>query len=420
MGNQLEKAPELQWLKSGSIHATPEGIDTEDKEYKRTMCSIRLLDYVLKNDYLTFVAAQPMNQRLSEDSFKEIREFVTSVLRTHDDKEAMKAYLIINDLGKIDDFVKKVKDIMGFESVNHDIILYEGLKAHPELSPTFSGLRKRYQEDILEGLETNFNMGQFVQSECLPVDLSTLLHTKKRALDFYMVHVLFDIAGAAGHVCPTSSIICTEVYWKRFSWALEAINNMVKYAQAPSTAYRNYLKKTMEYFNHFSTIERRVDFCIARLYNLIRVTTVGEAKQVNKAFWNLSASVRKTLTEELTKTGERGRDLGFLMYYLPALFQNALKYYEKVDPDNAISLMISNVAPMVSDIFKNIWYLEPMESTGEVVVFIADVAKEAYNPEEMKKKPLYFVRVGNDFEVTTRENSDACLIFGHIPKKKEV
>ena len=68
MGNQLEKAPELQWLKSGSIHATPEGIDTEDKEYKRTMCSIRLLDYVLKNDYLAFVAAQPMNQRLSEDS----------------------------------------------------------------------------------------------------------------------------------------------------------------------------------------------------------------------------------------------------------------------------------------------------------------------------------------------------------------
>ena len=421
MGNQLREAPELKWLKEGSINATPEGIDTEGKEYLRTMCSIRLLDYVLKNEYLTFVAVQPMNQRLSEDSFKEIRQFVTSILRTHDDKEAMKAYLIINDLGKVSDFVEKVKDIMGFESVNHDTILYEGLKEHPELSPTFASLKAKYRELILEGLETNFNMGQFVQSECLPVDLSALQYTKKRALDFYMVHVLFDIAGAAGHVHSTSSIICTEIYWKRFSWALEAINNMVKYAQNPNTAYRNYLKKTMEYFKLFSKTERQVDFCIARLYNLIRVTTVNEAKQVKKAFWNLSDSVRKTLTEELTKTGERGRDLGILMYYLPALFQNALKYYNKIDPNNAISLMISNVAPMVSDIFKNIWYLNPIGSTGEVVAFIADVAKEANDPEEMLKKPLYFVRVGNDFEVTTRENSDACLIFGQkTQKSKEV
>lgn len=413
MGNQLEKAPELQWLKSGSIHATPEGIDTEDKEYKRTMCSIRLLEYVLKNDYLAFVATQPMNQKLSEDSFAEIREFVTSILRTHDDREAMKAYLIINDLGKVSDFVDKVKDIMGFESVNHDTILYEGLKAHPELSPTFSGLRKRYQEDILVGLETNFNMGQFVQSECLPVDLSALLHTKKRALDFYMVHVLFDIAGAAGHVCPTSSIICTEVYWKRFSWALEAINNMVKYAQTPSTAYRYYLKKTMDYFKLVSPTNRPVDYCVARLYNLLRVTTVEEAKTVENAFWHHTSDyTRAILCKELSKTGEYGRDLGILMYYLPAILQNALDYYRNNTLKNdAYERLFDEVIPKVSEIYRAVRFIADKGQTGEIVSFVADVARAAKNPEELSKATLSFIRIGDDIEVTIGEDSKACLII---------
>lgn len=417
---QLCETPELLWLKGGSINATPEGIDTELKEYKRTMCSIRLLDYVLKNDYKAFSVAQQMEARITEDSFAEIRKFVTSVLRTSDDIEAMKKYLIINDLGKVEDFVQKVKDIVGFESVNHDEILYEGLNSHPELSPTFVSLTQKYRRLILEGLKSNFNMGQFVRSECLPVDLSTLLCMNQRILDFYMVHVLFDIAGAAGHINEHSSIVFTELYWKRFSWAHSAICDMVKYQQVPSTAYRNYLKKTMEYFKLISSIERKVDFCIARLYNLIGVCTIEEAKEVTKAFWNLSKLVRDTLCQELTKKGEYCRDLGILMYYLPAMLQNALNYYKKIDSRNAISMMISKVLPMVSDIFNCIRLHGNLHETGKIVAFIADIAKEANNPEELVEKPLYFVKVGNDFEVTTRENSDACLIFGHKPKNKEV
>ncbi len=413
MGNQLREAPELKWLKEGSINATPEGIDTEGKEYLRTMCSIRLLDYVLKNEYLTFVAVQPMNQRLSEDSFKEIRQFVTSVLRTHDDKEAMKAYLIINDLGKVSDFVEKVKDIMGFESVNHDTILYEGLKEHPELSPTFASLNAKYQELILEGLETNFNMGQFVQSECLPVDLSALQHTKKRALDFYMVHVLFDIAGAAGHVHSTSSIICTEIYWKRFLWALDVIREMNKYAQSPTVVYRNYLKKTMDYFKLVSMTNRPVDYCVARLYNLLRVTTVEEAKTVENAFWHYTSEyTRAILCEELSKTGERGRDLGILMYYLPAILQNARDYYQNNTPkDDAYKRLFEDVIPKVCEIYRAVRFIADKGQTGEITVFVADVAREARNPEKLKEATLSFVRVGDDIEVTIGENPEACLII---------
>ena len=420
MDNQLDPAPELDWLKSSSIHATPEGIDTDGKEYLRTMCSIRLLDYVLKNDYLAFVAAQQMDYRLSEDSFAEIRVFVESTLRTKDDIDAMKAFLIINDLGKVGDFVEKVKDTMGFESVNHDTILYEGLKNHPELSPTFSSLDKNYQELILEGLKTNFNMGQFVQSECLPVDLSALFDIKKNALDFYMVHVLFDIAGAKGQENPNSSAICTEMYWKRFSWALDVIHDMVRHKQSSSYAYKEYLRTTMEYIAFASPIERAVDLCVARLYNMFLITTVEEAVKVEKAFWKLPYNIRNTLCDELTQTGEHGIDLGILIYYLPALLRNALSYYRKKYHRDAFYPTISNMAPIIYNIYRVVRFLgDHGGRSGEITVFIADVAKAARNPEKLVKESLSFIRVGDNFEVTVGENPEACLILRAETKEEE-
>lgn len=420
MDNQLDQAPELQWLKSSSIHATPEGIDVEGKEYLRTICSIRLLDYVLKNDYLAFVAAQQMDYKLTEDSFDEIRVFVESTLRTKDDIDAMKAFLIINDLGKVGDFVDKIKETMGFESVNHDVILYEGLKEHPEFSPTFSSLDKKYQELILEGLKTNFNMGQFVQSECLPVDLSPLFDIKKNALDFYMVHVLFDIAGAKGQENPNSSAICTEMYWKRFSFALDVIHDMIRHKQSASYAYNAYLKMTMKYFALASPLERSVDMCVARLYNMLLITTADEAIEVEEGFWNLPYNIRNTLCEEFIQTGEHGADLGILIYYLPALLRNALSYYKKVRPYKAISWMISNIAPKIYDIYRVVRMLgEYGGNTGKVTVVIADVAKAALDSEKMLQESLSFIRVGDAFEVKIGEDPKACLILRAKTNEKE-
>ena len=410
MDIQLGNADELKWLKEGSVNATPEGKSTNDMEYWRTMCSIILLEYVLKNDYLAFVAVQPMDLRLSENSFKEIREFVTSVLRTPEDVEAMKAYLIINDLGKVKDFVEKIKEI---ESVNHDRILYEGLKNHSELSPTFSSLSKEYQELILEGLKTNFNMGQFVRGECLPVDLKPLKNTKKRAFDFYMVHVLFDIAGAKGHVHHTSSAICTEMYWKRFSWALSAIGNMVEHAVLADVAYNEYLKMTMKYFKLVSSTNRPVDYCVARLYNLFDAATVEDAKTIEKVFWNNTPGNNgEILCKELLKTGEYGHDLGILMYYLPSLLQNALEAYQKkYNKEEAYKRVFNEIVPRVCEIYRAVRFIADHGQTGELVVFVADVARAARDPEAFLKASLSFIRVGDDIEVTIGENPKACLII---------
>ena len=390
MKYDISKAPELDWLKANSVNGTPEGVDSIDKEYKRTWCSIELFNDVLRGDYNAFSACQPEKTRITVESFNEIRTYVKSFITTSDDEEAMRAFLVINDLGKVGDFVQKIADNLGFESVDHDKILYEGLKANPEFSPTFSALDEKYQKIILTGLRTAFNMGQYVQCECLPANLESLAKIDAEALNYYMIHVLFDIAGAAGHVNSNGSLICNELYWKKFSWALNSIIAMVNEIYGAKEAYDEYLANTMDYYNVSNPV-------IAKMCNLVRISTTEEAEELNNAFCNLDASVRSNLEKELLASGIDS-DSAILIYYAPATFQNALNYYRKQDSKTAIFKTIQKIAPLMSAIYKRIRE-ECGYDKGVTIAFIADIAKSAMMPEELS---LHFnvKRVGNDYSLS--------------------
>ena len=82
--NTIEQAPELGWLKANSVNATPEGVNTNNIEYKRTLCSIKLLNYVLEGNYEAFSKCQKTG-RITLESFNELREYVKSALQTPED-----------------------------------------------------------------------------------------------------------------------------------------------------------------------------------------------------------------------------------------------------------------------------------------------------------------------------------------------
>lgn len=427
MKYDISKVPELDWLKANSVNGTPEGIDSVDKEYKRTWCSIELFNDVLEGDYNAFSACQPEESRITVESFNEICKYVKSVLKTDDDENAMRAFLVINDLGKVDDFVKKIADNLGFESVDHDKILYEGLKAHPEFSPTFSSLEKKYQQIILTGLCTAFNMGQYVQCECLPANLEPLIGIDSESLNYYMIHVLFDIAGAAGHVNSNGSLICNELYWKKFSFALKTIIHMIRCHECggnsklefealqkdgnneiieseihecygPVEAYEEYLERTRRMF------ELNDGYAVVKLCNLIRVSNSKEAEEVSIAWDNLEGWVRRTLWKEIQATGI-DTDSGILLYYAPATFQNALTYYKKQSSDTAIAKTVEAVAPLIAQIYARVreaWNGE----YGYVVAFISDIAKSAMNPDSLKNLTFSLKRVGDDFKVCVELKGD--------------
>ena len=167
--------------------------------------------------------------------------YTRGTLKTNADEYAMQAYLVINDLGKIVSFVEQIERELKLQSVDHDEILYEGLKKRPVLSPTFLALSAEYQQIILEGLKTKFNMGQFIQSENLPANLLPLQGIDPKSLNFYMLHVFYDIAGAAGHNVSNGSIIITENYWKNFKLANNAINSLTRKNETALNVYNTYL-----------------------------------------------------------------------------------------------------------------------------------------------------------------------------------
>lgn len=411
--NTIMNAPELEWLK-GNVNGTPDGKSVAEMEFKRTKLSLDLLQWIFEGNYEKFTECQSDSIKLSRESFHEIQQYTCSTLKTDADKYAMEAYLVINDLGKIVSFVEQIEIKLHIQSVDHDELLYEGLKRMPQLSPTFVSLSEEYKEIILTGLKTKFNMGQFIQSENLPANLLPLQGIDIKSLNYYMLHVFYDIAGAAGHVKNNGSIIVTEDYWKSFKAANNVICDMVCGKLDAQVAYNKYLSKRAEMAKlQFVSNE---DTAIIKICNLIRVYSPNDAKQVKQSYYNLPVQVREMLTKELAKDGIT--DNGILLYYAPATLSNAVNYFKSIGEMNAINKAMEIVLPILANIYglAKAKISKAKKSLKVCTVFIADVAEKAKKPLELQNYKLHFTDVNGDYNVSCEILEKINIPFNSIDK----
>lgn len=411
--NTIMNAPELEWLK-GNVNGTPDGKSVAEMEFKRTKLSLDLLQWIFEGNYEKFTECQSDSIKLSRESFHEIQQYTCSTLKTDADKYAMEAYLVINDLGKIVSFVEQIEIKLHIQSVDHDELLYEGLKRMPQLSPTFVSLSEEYKEIILTGLKTKFNMGQFIQSENLPANLLPLQGIDIKSLNYYMLHVFYDIAGAAGHVKNNGSIIVTEDYWKSFKAANNVICDMVCGKLDAQVAYNKYLSKRAEMAKlQFVSNE---DTAIIKICNLIRVYSPNDAKQVKQSYYNLPVQVREMLTKELAKDGIT--DNGILLYYAPATLSNAINYFKSIGEMSAINKAMEIVLPILANIYglTKAKISKAKKSLKVCTVFIADVAEKAKKPLELQNYKLYFTDVNGDYNVSCEILEKINIPFNSIDK----
>lgn len=411
--NTIMNAPELEWLK-GNVNGTPDGKSVAEMEFKRTKLSLDLLQWIFEGNYEKFTECQSDSIKLSRESFHEIQQYTCSTLKTDADKYAMEAYLVINDLGKIVSFVEQIESKLHIQSVDHDELLYEGLKRMPQLSPTFVSLSEEYKEIILTGLKTKFNMGQFIQSENLPANLLPLQGIDIKSLNYYMLHVFYDIAGAAGHVKNNGSIIVTEDYWKSFKAANNVICDMVCGKLDAQVAYNKYLSKRAEMAKlQFVSNE---DTAIIKICNLIRVYSPNDAKQVKQSYYNLPVQVREMLTKELAKDGIT--DNGILLYYAPATLSNAVNYFKSIGEMNAINKAMEIVLPILANIYglAKAKISKAKKSLKVCTVFIADVAEKAKKPLELQNYKLHFTDVNGDYNVSCEILEKINIPFNSIDK----
>lgn len=367
---------------------------TQHTEFDRTLVGIESLKWVLNGDYDKFTGCQKDSVKLTPENFDHLRTYTQNVLQTPEDIDAMIGYTVINDLGKIKSVVSNIQEKTGIKSVDHDDVLLYALKHTPEEVPTFKRLSNDKQDTIIKSLEPQFNIGQFLQAENLPANLSGLKNLDSRAMDYYLVHAVYDIAGAAGHVNPKGSLVMANPLYEGFKQGINAMKGLAR-GESEVDVYNGFIKSKAKAIDlQFKTPQ---DKAIAKLAVLSRAGTPEEGQTVKQAFNQLSQENREVLTSNLNKTGIDDR--GTLLYYAPAFIQN-LKGASKEEPVAVLSKGFS----ILADIYKKADEITD-KTQGVFTVLISDVAKIAKeSPERLLPQDISLRPVGENAEAVVIES----------------
>ena len=383
----LQRYPELSWL-TGSVNATPEGNNTNKSssisetlfgekhiEFDRTIVGIECLKSVLNDNYEAFTKCQKDAVKLSKEEFKNLRDFTTGVLQTAQDVDAMIAYTVINDLGKIKSFTKHVEEITGIKTNDHDEALLIGLKTMPEEIPSYNRLSTTYKNDVLNALNTGFNLAQFVQCECLEGNLRGLKDMNPKARDLYLVHVFYDVAGAAGHVNPNGSLVMTSPVYTGYMQGIEAISDVSNTSEFD--VYNDFLAKKADTLS--MKLDTKEDKALLKLAVMSRASSQNDVSNITNAFSNLTKEEQDNLTTGLNSNGIN--DCGILLYYSPAFLQNSMNS----NPENK-QAMLEKAFKVMSYIYKD---NTQNEEVGIKTISLSNIANKIKQEPNISAEELY-------------------------------
>lgn len=411
---------------AGKVHATPEGIvgavtESPSKkmfgeqhiEFDRTAVGILAMKWVLAGEYEQFTKPHAASMKLSPESFAHLKSYLESILKTPEDIDAMVTYMVINDLGKIAAVVKEVEILTQAVDVDHDKILLIALKSHPEIAPSFTRLSERHQHLIIKGLEAKFNIGQFIQGENVPASLSGLNGLDQDSLDFYLLHAVFDIAGAAGHVNPSGAVVMTEPTYQGFRTSIAAITQLAG-GKSLTEVYDGYLAERGR--NIGLTVDTPLERASLRISLMLRASNEAEAQEVVSVLESLPVGVRTVLIKELNVSGIDDGP-ATLLYYSPATLANARAALKKAGHPDASRKGLEIGLMTFARLFQEArTFIRDRHENGVFTVNVARVAEGAKSPEELEQKDIELRSVGSDAEAVlidrppTGQGKDQLLI----------
>lgn len=340
----LDKIPEFSKL-IGPAEFTPERTDNKEAktlgeelfpklpkedliEFDRTALSIICYFDVLDGNYDKLTARQSGPNKLSKETFNELREFLTTNFDTP--SEQLLYYLIINDIGKSDLAMKNLES-RDLEPTDHDEAL--SLMAENGMLPTLQELtvkRNGKDKEVIERtLKDGINLAQFIQGECVPRSCDSLKNLGVEEINLMTAECLFDIGGATGHMNnKNGSVTLTESTVRNVLDARQAILNNLDKPERMMSDYLNLksdrLLSGVEH-NELSNAAMKISMMMrmfdkdqcATVYNYLKNTYSGD------------------LIHELSVTGY-GSERAILPYYSPALFNNTLSYLKKNSAGNLL------------------------------------------------------------------------------------
>lgn len=401
----IKKYPEVMEL-VGEVQFTPESFGDKNnsttygsylfdktlkdnlKEFDRTILSVLLYHYIKDDRYEKFTELQKGPNKLTKESFNEIRRFMLNNFDTKEKEDLLLYYMVINDLGKSVSVINKLKSF-GIESIDHDELLMYLVKYN--MLPSLEVFSDEYKTNLINVLNNGINVGQYIQGECVDYSHNKVLNLNDFEKSLMMAEAMLDIAGVLGHV---NNLNGSAILNQSTTDNILLANNILSTCKDKTKVFGDFLAIKADKLG-VTNNNPFVRKAIVRICLMMRLFDNKDVKTVEDEIVN-NLDNYQSLIYELNQTGYD--NAAILPYYSPALLSNASKYYSKQGKSNPIKEALVTCLPFLQNVMDNV--REKTTTTdGIVTVMLRDAAMiAAENPENL-----------NDLELNILNNHEAII-----------
>lgn len=163
----------------------------DSREFDRAALGLKAFFEIITQTHLEEwkVAPKIINQ---------ITNWVVPQIKNQEDLDSWSYAILFNDLGKLHASNTRHEQLYGQYCADHDINMVHILQKDPAFYPGFSHLPKQYQDSLINGLSSGFNLGKAVQLECPNSAWNPFLKLSHFDQNFHLGHSLFDFMGVSG------------------------------------------------------------------------------------------------------------------------------------------------------------------------------------------------------------------------------
>ena len=343
----------------------PEVDPNQLKEFDRTILSVLLYYYIKDNRYEKFVELQSGDNKLARETFDEIRKFMGTNFNTAEKERLLLYYMLINDLGKSQQVIDSLKQ-KGIETIDHDALLYFLLKFG--MLPTLNTFSVENKESLEHVLDNGINVGQYIQGECVDYSFKKVLNLSQFEKSLMMAEALLDIGGVLGHVNnQNGSMVLNQSTAENILVAQDILAE----SKDVTKVFDEFLSRkanAMQIENTNPELRKTITrICLMmRLYRKDDIRTVEEEIANNVDKYGI-------LIHEFNQSGYNNQP-AILLYYSPALLNNANGYFKKNNSKNSISDALKYCLPFMQKVMIDTRMNTNNQQNGVITVMLRDAA----------------------------------------------
>lgn len=346
------------------------------KEFDRTILSVLLYFYIKDNRYEKFVELQSGDNKLTRETFNELRKFMQENFNDPEKERLLLYYMVINDLGKSQQIIDTLKD-KGIENIDHDVLLSYLFQLG--MLPTINTFSDENKESLAHVLNNGINVGQYIQGECVDYSLNSVLNLSSFEKSLMMAEAILDIGGVLGHNNNLNgSMILNQSIADNIFTAQEILTK----SNDATKVFDEFLSRKADAMQ-IKSRNPELRKAITRICLMMSLYRNEDVQIVEDEIVN-NASQYSFLIHELNKSGYNNEP-AILLYYSPALLSNTNGYFKRNNSQNSLRDSLRICLPFMQNVMMNIRENVKGEENGVITVMLRDAAMiAAQDPSQLE------------------------------------